>query len=58
MNFPWGALAWLGLARALALQGDAAKARAVYRDFLGIWKDSDPDLPILTQAKQEYAKLN
>jgi predicted Zn-dependent protease len=57
MNFPWGALARLGLARAYALQGDAAKARAAYRDFLTLWKDADPDVPILKEAKAEYAKL-
>jgi serine/threonine protein kinase/tetratricopeptide (TPR) repeat protein len=57
MNFPWGALARLGLARAYALQGDTAKARAAYQDFLTLWKDADPDIPILRQAKAEYAKL-
>jgi tetratricopeptide (TPR) repeat protein len=88
MNFPWGALARLGLARAYALQAglpvaavsdrrkedgapflrqgrlqaplqpDAlAKARAAYQDFLTLWKDADPDIPILKQAKAEYAKL-
>jgi len=82
-NFPWGALARLGLARAYALEAgvgaagstavknqgsitgrmpvppsDAlAKARAAYQDFLTIWKDADPDLPILKEAKAEYAKL-
>jgi tetratricopeptide (TPR) repeat protein len=56
-NSPWGALARLGLARAYAMQGDIAKARTVYRDFLTIWKDADPDLPLLKQAKAEYAKL-
>jgi len=77
-NFPWGALARLGLARAYALeagvgaglapaqghpqgaplQPDAlAKARASYQDFLTIWKDADPDIPILKEAKAEYAKL-
>jgi len=56
-NFPWGALARLGLARAYALQGDNAKARAAYQDFLTLWKDADPDIPILKQAKAEYAKL-
>jgi tetratricopeptide (TPR) repeat protein len=56
-NFPWGALARLGLARAYALQGDTAKTRAAYQDFLGIWKDADPDIPILKEAKAEYAKL-
>jgi hypothetical protein len=95
MNFPWGALARLGLARAYALQaslpvaavgarpdaiGDRrkedgapflrqgrlraplqpdalAKARAAYQDFLTLWKDADPDIPILKEAKTEYAKL-
>jgi DNA-binding winged helix-turn-helix (wHTH) protein/tetratricopeptide (TPR) repeat protein len=57
MNFPWGALARLGLARAYAMQGDNVKARAGYRDFLTLWKDADPDIPILKQAKAEYAKL-
>ena len=62
-----GALAQLGLARAQALQsknsqgpdGDAARLRAVasYRDFLGLWKDADPDIPILKEARTEYAKL-
>jgi tetratricopeptide (TPR) repeat protein len=83
INFPWGALARLGLARAYALEAgtggtavpavrnhasatggtpvprqDAlAKARAAYQDFLTLWKDADPDLPILKEAKAEYAKL-
>jgi eukaryotic-like serine/threonine-protein kinase len=57
VNFPWGALARLGLARAYALQGDTAKAKAAYQDFLTLWKDADPDIPILQQAKAEYAKL-
>jgi tetratricopeptide (TPR) repeat protein len=56
-NFPWGALARLGLARADALQGDTAKARAAYQDFLTLWKDADPDIPILKEARAEYAKL-
>ena len=56
-NFPWGALARLGLARAYALQGDTAKARAAYQDFLTLWKDADPDIPILKQAKAEHEKL-
>ena len=51
------ALARLGLARAYALQSDKAKARAAYQDFLTPWKDADPDIPILKQAKAEYAKL-
>jgi len=56
-NFPWGALARLGLARAYAMQGDTPRARAGYQDFLTLWKDADPDVPILKQAKAEYAKL-
>ena len=51
------ALAHLGLARACALSGDTAKAKAAYQDFLTIWKDADPDIPILKQSKAEYAKL-
>ncbi len=57
VNFPWGALARLQLARAYTMQGDTAKARAAYLDFLTIWKDADPDLPILLAAKSEFAKL-
>jgi predicted Zn-dependent protease len=56
-NFPWGALARLGLARAYTMQGDTVKARAAYQDFLTLWKDADPDVPILITAKAEYAKL-
>ncbi|MGA2458571.1 MAG: hypothetical protein ABSF85_13460, partial [Terriglobales bacterium] len=56
-NEPIGALAHLGLGRAYALSGDAAKARSAYQDFLALWKDADPDIPILKQAKAEYAKL-
>jgi serine/threonine protein kinase/tetratricopeptide (TPR) repeat protein len=52
-----GALARLGLARAYASQGDSAKARTKYQDFLNLWKDADPDIPILKEAKSEYAKL-
>lgn len=52
-----GALAHLGLARAYALQADKAKARTAYQDFLALWKDADSDIPILQQAKAEYAKL-
>jgi serine/threonine protein kinase/tetratricopeptide (TPR) repeat protein len=57
INCPLGALARLQLARAYTLTGDAAKARAAYLDFLTLWKDADRDLPILNQAKAEYAKL-
>jgi eukaryotic-like serine/threonine-protein kinase len=53
----FGALAHLGLARAAALQGDTAKARTKYEGFLALWKDADPDIPILIEAKREYAKL-
>jgi DNA-binding winged helix-turn-helix (wHTH) protein/Tfp pilus assembly protein PilF len=56
-EFPLGALAHLGVARAYALQGDTAKSRAAYQDFLTLWKDADPDIPVLKQAKVEYAKL-
>jgi Flp pilus assembly protein TadD/predicted Ser/Thr protein kinase len=51
------ALANLGLGRAYALQGDTAKARKAYQDFLTLWKDADPDIPILKQAKAEYSEL-
>ncbi|MEO7142844.1 MAG: hypothetical protein ABI165_05005, partial [Bryobacteraceae bacterium] len=54
---PIGALAHLQLGRAFALSGDMAKARTAYRDFLTLWKDADPDIPILKQAKAAYAKL-
>ena len=54
---PYMALAKLGLARASALTGDAAKARTAYQDFLTLWKDADSDIPILREAKAEYAKL-
>jgi tetratricopeptide (TPR) repeat protein len=50
-------LARLGIARALALQGDTANARMAYEDFFALWKNADPDIPILRQAKAEYAKL-
>jgi DNA-binding winged helix-turn-helix (wHTH) protein/tetratricopeptide (TPR) repeat protein len=57
INEPIGALAHLGLARAYAMQGDTAKAKAAYQDFLTLWRDADPDIPILKRAKAEYAKL-
>jgi tetratricopeptide (TPR) repeat protein len=57
INFPLGALAHLGLARAYALSGDTAKAKTAYQDFLTLWKEADPDIPILKEAKAEYAKL-
>ncbi len=51
------ALSYLGLARAYALEGDAAKSRTAYQDFFALWKDADPDIPVLKQAKAEYGKL-
>jgi eukaryotic-like serine/threonine-protein kinase len=57
VNFVSGALARLGLARAYALQGDSARARTAYESFLRLWENADPDIPILKQAKAEYAKL-
>jgi eukaryotic-like serine/threonine-protein kinase len=57
LNEPIGALAHLQLGRAYAMSGDATKARGAYQDFLALWKDADPDVPVLKQAKAEYAKL-
>jgi hypothetical protein len=57
LNSPLGALAHLGLARAYSLSGDTANARTTYKDFLTLWKYADPDIPILKEAKVEYAKL-
>ena len=57
MNEPIGALAPLGLARAYALSGDTTKSKTAYQDFFALWKDADPDIPILKQAKAEYEKL-
>src|SRR6266566_4213125 len=57
VNFVTGALARLQLARAYAMTGDTAKAKAAYQDFMNQWKDADPDIPILKEAKAEYAKL-
>jgi tetratricopeptide (TPR) repeat protein len=56
-NEPIGALAHLGLGRSYAVTGDSAKAKSAYQDFLALWKNADPDIPIFTQAKAEYAKL-
>lgn len=50
-------LAYLNPGRAYALQGDTAKARKAYQDFFAMWKDADPDIPVLIAAKAEYAKL-
>jgi DNA-binding winged helix-turn-helix (wHTH) protein len=57
MNFPMGVLAHLGLARAYSAHGDKSKSQIAYRDFFALWKDADPDVPILIAAKAEYAKL-
>jgi len=57
LNEPIGPVAHLGLARAYALAGDTAKSRAAYDEFFAIWKDADPNIPTLIQAKSEYAKL-
>jgi len=56
-NEPIGALAHLGLGRAYVLSGDTSKAQAAYREFFALWKDADSDIPILNQARAEYAKL-
>ena len=56
-NSPIGMLARLGLARAYAIQGDTAKAKAAYQNFLATWKDADPETPVFQQAKAEFAKL-
>ena len=56
-NEPIGALAHLGLARGYSLSGNTAKAKTAYQDFFTLWKDADPDIPLLIQAKAEYAKL-
>jgi serine/threonine protein kinase/Flp pilus assembly protein TadD len=57
VNQPIGSLAHLGLGRAYTLSGDNLKARAAYQNFLTLWKDADPDIPIFIAAKSEYAKL-
>ena len=57
LNEPIGALAHLQLGRAYAMQGNGVKARAAYLDFLTLWKDADPDIPILKEAKTEYTRL-
>src|SRR5882672_11122483 len=57
LNEPIGALAHLQLGRAYVLQDDTAKARAAYQDFLTLWKDADPDIPVLKEAKAEFARL-
>jgi serine/threonine protein kinase/tetratricopeptide (TPR) repeat protein len=57
VNSPIGAIAHLQIGKAYAMAGDTAKAKSAYQDFLTLWKDADPDIPILKQAKAEYAKL-
>jgi eukaryotic-like serine/threonine-protein kinase len=56
-NCASGALAHLQVARAYAISGDTSKARSAYQEFLTLWKEADPDIPILKQANAEYAKL-
>ena len=56
-NDPPGALPYLGVGRAFAMQGDTANARPAYNNFLTLWKDADPNIPVLKQAKAEFAKL-
>jgi eukaryotic-like serine/threonine-protein kinase len=58
LNEPIGALAHLQIGRAYALQGDTAKARAAYQDFLTLWKDADPDIPILTVRSRNTRSSN
>ena len=53
----YGSLAKLGMGRAYAMTGDVAKARTAYQDLFAVWKDADSDIPILKQARAEYAKL-
>jgi eukaryotic-like serine/threonine-protein kinase len=58
VNSPFGPLARVGLGRAFVLQGDRLKARTEYEQFFGLWKDADPGIPIVKEAKMEYAKLH
>ena len=55
---PIGALVHLQLGRTFALSGDTTRAQTAYRDFLTLWKDADPDVPILMQARAEYGVLH
>ena len=57
LNAEIGSVAHVALARAYAMEGDNAKAKAAYQDFFTLWKDADAGIPILTEAKDEYAKL-
>jgi len=56
-NEPIGTLARLGIARAYAMQGEIFQAHAAYHDFITLWQDADPEIPVLKEAKAEYAKL-
>ena len=58
VNEPIGALATLGLAHAYLLQDDTANARAAYQNFFLLWENADSDIPVLKDAKTEYAKLH
>src|SRR5208283_1106168 len=58
LNSPIGALARLGVGRSYVLEGDTARAATAYRDFLTLWKDADPGIPIFIAAKSECARLN
>jgi serine/threonine protein kinase/tetratricopeptide (TPR) repeat protein len=57
VNYPLGALARLGLARSYAISGDTVRAKTAYQDFFALWKDADPDIPILKEAHAEFAKM-
>jgi cytochrome c-type biogenesis protein CcmH/NrfG len=56
LNDPIGPMARLQLARAFYASGDRAKAAAAYKDLLALWKDADPDIPVVQQAKAESAR--
>ncbi len=55
---PIGALTRLQIGRALSILGEKARAKSAYDDFFALWKDADPEIPVLQQAKAEYAALN
>ena len=57
INYPLASLAQLGLARSYALAGDSAKTKAAYQAFFTLWKDADPEIPLLKEAKTEAARL-
>jgi len=57
VNSPTGALARLGLARAYAVSADSSRSRTAYQDFFALWKDADPDIPVLKEAQSEYKKV-